>query len=224
MIDKTNQEGHWNYTIEEWNNCYYFRDIINILKDNKIETFIDIGANVGGVAQVLLEKIPTIKKGYLFEPEKDNFYFLFNKFKDKKELTCLNCGIYYGKTYSIPFKHTPDTSVDGRTVKHVGGYSVFEEEKSSNIRYYEPEDKFFQLFELEFFNFSEIDFVKIDIEGGEYNLVENSSFLKKVKFIEIELHYGFDENYFKTHFPNHNIIYYETYNDIVTHILLKLNK
>jgi len=216
MANTTNQEEHWNYTIEEWNHGYYFRDILNILKEHKIETFIDIGANTGALAHVILDKIPTIKKGYLFEPEKDNFNFLFNKCKDKKELICLNCGIYYGKTYSIPFKYTPE--------KHVGGYTVYEDEKNLSTKYYEPEDKFFQLFELEFFNFPEIDFVKIDIEGGEYNLVENSSFLKKVKFIEIELHCGFDENYFKTHFPNHDIIYYGTYNEFVNHILLKLNK
>jgi len=210
------QEEHWNYTLNEWNNEYYFRDIINILKENKIETFIDIGANVGGVAQVLFEKIPTIKNGYLFEPQKDNFNFLFLKFKDKKEIVLFNCGIFYGIKYydALQYIETP----------HVGGYTVIKDEHTSNTEIYKHGGEIFQLFELEFFNFPTIDFVKIDIEGAEYNLIENSSLLKKIKFIDIELHRGFDENYFKTHFPNHDIIYYGMYNDCVNHVLLKLTK
>jgi FkbM family methyltransferase len=214
MTNTNTQEQHWIYTTEEWSSGYYFRDIFNILKDHKIETFIDIGANTGALAHLILDKIPTIKKGYLFEPQKDNFNFLFKKCKDKKELTCLNCGIYYGKSYSIPFRYGSD--------KNIGGYTIHENEKNVTAKAYEPDDQFFQLFELEFFNFPIIDFVKIDIEGAEYNLIENSSLLKKVKFIDIELHNGFDENYFKTHFPNHDIIYYGMFNDTVSHILLKL--
>jgi FkbM family methyltransferase len=211
MLNESAQEKHWNYTINEWSTEFYFKDVIDILKNNKIKTVIDIGANVGGVIQILMNEIPTIEHAYLFEPQKNNFNFLFSKFKDNKKITCLNCGIYYGTKYYEA----------SQLENHIGSYTI-EKNIIVNNENYKPTQEYFQLFELEFFNFLPIDFLKIDIEGGEYNIIENSNFLKNVSLIEIELHQNFNEEYFKKYLPNHNIIYYGMYNDYVNHVLLQL--
>ena len=52
-----------------------------------------------------------------------------------------------------------------------------------------------------------MDFVKIDVEGCEYNIIENSSYLKTVKFIEIEFH-NYDINisdFIRKNLPSHKI-------------------
>jgi FkbM family methyltransferase len=200
MVDT--QNAHWDYTLYEWRNSEYYKTVLSLLKENKITSFIDIGANVGGVSRILLDEIDTIQSGFLFEPQRENFSYMFDRFKDEQKITCLNCGIYYGK------KHLKGLKYKG--FNHVGGFTVVSDERTSN---FEETNEFFQLFELEFFNFGKIDFVKIDIEGSEWNLFENSSLLKSVPFIEVELHNKFDFNYFEKHLPQHRIPWYSTYTD-----------
>ena len=202
------QEGHWKYTVDEWENGEYFKTIVSVFKESKIKNFIDIGANVGGVTNVLLNNVPTIETGYLFEPQKDNYNFLLNKFKDLKKIVCINSGIYYGESYLNLFKN-----------ENIGGFTIIKENDSSLL-----EEEYCSFFELEFFNFKPIDLVKMDIEGSEYNVIENSKFLQTVKFIEIEFHHReFDSNYISQYFPNHHIIWYSTWNNAINHILLKKN-
>lgn len=206
---QASQEGHFKYTIDEWENGDYFKSIVSVFKESKIKNFIDIGANVGGVAQVLLNHIPTIETGYLFEPQKDNYNFLLNNFKDSKKIICLNCGIYYGNLYSNLLSRN----------ENVGGFTLLKQDDS-----FSPTDNYCSLFELEFFNFKPIDLIKMDIEGSEYNVIENSKFLQSVNFIEIELHKNFDSEYISHYFPNHHIIWYATWDNKINHILLKKNK
>ena len=53
-----------------------------------------------------------------------------------------------------------------------------------------------------------VDFIKIDIEGGEFNVIENSSYLQQIRWIDIEFHGNIDVSYVKTYFPNHEIMLY----------------
>lgn len=183
------QDQHFRYTIEEWKGSY-FSKVIDVLKENKIKSFIDLGANVGGVTETLLNEIPSIESCYLIEPEIDNFCWLYNKYEKDDRIILLNCGIYYGiKRSSMTMRN-----------KNIGGWSL--------VRNDYPDDKKgrFNFFELEFFNFNKIDFIKIDVEWAEYNIIENSKMLKTIKFIEVELHDGFDSNYINKHLPNYKII------------------
>jgi FkbM family methyltransferase len=186
------QIEHLAYTLHEYTTSNYFIEVINKLKNNNIKTFIDLGANVGGVSDILLKNIESIEKGYLIEPQKDNFKFLFERYKNNKKTVCLNCGIYYGKTVANFF----------RCDLNVGGYTVVK----NNDTFSQIEDTC-QLFELEFFNFNSIDFLKMDVEGAEFNIIEHSSFLKTIKFLEIEIHFPQNEEFFKNNFPNHDIIF-----------------
>lgn len=195
------QQEHWEYTTHEWKNSHYFNTIISVLRENKIKSFVDIGANVGAVSKILLDEIPTVEMAFLFEPHKENFSYMFDIFKDEKRAKCFNYGIYYGKTHSKGFRLCSNLNIGGFSVEDLGSKDIIQETSD-----------YFQLFELEFFNFGNVDFVKIDIEGSEWNLLENSSLLKTVPFIEIELHGDrFDKNYFTHHLPMHEILWYSNY-------------
>lgn len=183
------QEDHYNYTKNEWNNGY-FKTIINILKVNQIKSFIDVGANVGGVADILLENIPTIEKCYLIEPDIENYNWMFDKHKENDKVILLNCGIFYGIKKSSMNKRN----------NNVGGWSLIKDNSpESNIGK-------FSFFELEFFNFGKIDFLKMDVEWAEYNIIENSELLKTIDFLEIEMHNGLDIDYLKKYLPKHQVI------------------
>ena len=72
----SSRESHVLYTRSELETYQYYKDVIEILKQDKIKSYIDIGANVGEFCNVLFEKIDTLKKAYLIEPQEDNFIFL----------------------------------------------------------------------------------------------------------------------------------------------------
>lgn len=80
-------------------------------------------------------------------------------------------------------------------------------------------------------NMENVDLIKFDIEGSEYNVIENSKLLKHIKYIIIEFHpfgmkeqeviknlpqpgqFGraeylkkFTDSFIKKHLPNHKII------------------
>lgn len=193
---------HLNYTLTEWSKNPYFCEITDYLKNNQIKNYIDIGANVGGVCQHLLNNIKDLQKVYLFEPQKDNYNFIVNNFKENKNIECINKGIYYGLEYCNMHM------ING----NVGGYSVH--------KYYKftTENSLSYFTTLEDFNLNNIDFIKIDTEGSEFNIIENSLNLKAAKFLDIEFHMSPNatfgdvsdtesiKNYIKHHLPNFKLI------------------
>jgi FkbM family methyltransferase len=188
------QEDHLHETTREWQSADYFKNIVSFLKNKEIKSFVDLGANVGGVTDILLEQIPSIERGYLFEPQKDNFKFLFNRYKDNSKISCVNCGIFYGKRYENFY----------RCDDNVGGYTVHFQEGI-----FQKTEEQCQLFELEFFNLGKVDFLKIDVEGAEFNIIENSKFMKDVEFLDIEVHTGDIEGcvpFFLEHLKDHSVI------------------
>lgn len=183
------QDQHFNLTVHEWKTWDYFTSVVRHLVEHQITQYVDIGANVGGVAHVLLESVPSLQRCYLFEPQAANYAFMKNKFGDNPKVDCLNCGIFYGQTQSQLY----------RTDRNVGGYTVVPEAGFTD------QGETCNLTTLESYEFSRIDFIKIDVEGAEYNIIENSSLLKTVKFLDIEFHKPTTTEYIHTHFPNHKI-------------------
>ena len=193
------REEHIHYTRNELENVKYYIDIIKKLNDEKIESYIDIGANVGEYCNVLFEKISTLKKAYLIEPEPENFNFLKSNVKNK-DVNFYEVAIGYNFSSGILVNHPS---------MNVGGFMLKEAEKNNNS--FSP-----KIVTLEELNLPIVDLVKIDIEGGEFNLVENSKYLKQIKFLEIELHLENSEakkeetiQYFKKYFPQHLIEVFE---------------
>jgi len=204
MIKTPTRELHVEYTRNEWmGRIPLFVFLLQFLKEKNIKTIVDVGANVGEVSNVFMEQIPTLEKCYLFEPQIDNFNFIKNRFKDNNKIIAYNFGIYYGKEESHLYRQDIN----------VGGYSI-----EPNIT---EEKEVVQLRPLEFFNIPNIDFIKIDIEGAEWNFLNNSKQIHDIKYILIECHnLGFDKNelknkteyqyyieYLQKVLPNHTLKY-----------------
>jgi FkbM family methyltransferase len=190
----TTREEHVSYTRNELENYIYYIKMIEILKANKIESYIDIGANVGEFCNVLFEKIPTLKKAYLIEPEKNNFEFLKNHV-NLNNILFLNLAIGYNlKSSKINFYNG-----------NFGGFKLLSDENEDGT--------LVEVKTLEDINLPIVDFVKIDVEGGEYNIIPNSLYLQKIKWIEIEFHDYYNiptKEYVANQFKNHQIVHIES--------------
>lgn len=190
----TTREEHVSYTRNELNTYQYYINVIEILKKEKILSYLDIGANVGEFCNVLFDKIDTLKVAYLIEPEEQNYNFMLKNITKTKEVHFIKNAIGYN--LSEAYLVSPDGNV--------GGFRVSENTSGQKI----------EVKTLEELNLPNIDFVKIDVEGFEYNIIENSSFLQKVNLIEIEFHDHHNvpvPGYIEKFFPNHKILEIEDY-------------
>jgi FkbM family methyltransferase len=196
------QSQHKSYTYNEWSGYEYFNEVIKYLKEKEIKSFIDIGGCSGEVSRIILEEILNIEYGIIFEPNIDNYLFIKNNV-DNEKILIENKAIFYGKD-SIKLSIKSEW-------KNVGSWSIyFNEEYPENSIEVECVDL------DSYLNIKEYDFIKIDIEGSEFNLIENSIKLKDVKYIELEIHYHHYEidhkenvlDYLSSYLPNHEIYYY----------------
>lgn len=201
------QQEHEIYTHNEWTQNLYFQTIVKFLAEQKIKSYIDLGANVGGVYDVLQNQISTLKEAYLFEPEPRNFMFLAHKYIIDNKVKLYPSAIYYGQNNNL---YSCDNSV--------GGYSLVPHDNSN--RKFRPTVCNIRITPLEFFNLS-VDFIKIDIEASEYNVIAHSQTIKTTKYLDIEFHIGnpfsvhtnedpsIEDNlkYVQTYLPNHVVIF-----------------
>lgn len=205
----SNQSDHLEYTTNEWLKEPFTTILQMIFSNENITNFIDIGANVGGVVHSLdvLQYTSKINKIVCFEPDIDNYTYLTNVCENIKkskdiDITCHNIGIFYGKN---------EAQVFGTGDGNVGGYFIHDD-TINDIRTHPVipyTDKIFHLDIIEKYIDFEIDVVKIDIEGSEINVLENSTILKNSKFIILEWHfkteYLFD--FISKNLSNFEIIY-----------------
>lgn len=193
----------------------FFIKILDILEISCINTAIDLGASSGISTLWLLNRLPNIERIYCFEPDLENFNMLvenLNQFGDK--IVPYNAGIYYGLKFS---------KVYGIGDKNPLGYAI-EPVKSRTITKHVFEEytgKIFTLLELETIVDFPVDFIKMDVEGSEYNIIENSSTLKKARYLFISFH-NQDETYvqniIKEHLSDYEIVLFGgagTYFDVL---------
>lgn len=201
-----NLENHSLYTTKEWNSSEYYIKVLGYLKDRKIKTFVDIGSCSGVLSKLFFERIPSLEKCVLVEPVSDNYNFIVNNVSNNEDVFVYNRSLYYGK----------DVIHIGQVDGNVGAFSILSnlgsiESKTSTLE---------EINENPFWGGRKIDFVKIDIEGAEYNFIENSTLLKEIPYIEIEFHnnveYGVLEGseryniwkpFIEKNLPNHELIY-----------------
>lgn len=207
ITDTLNQ--HLSYTINEWNTSGYYKKVIDFLKKAEIKNFIDIGSCTGGVSDVFFENIPSLKKAVLVEAMLENYNYITERIKDDKKRQVINKALFYNK----------DFIELGKVRTNVGGWSYQSTENINVIETITLEDiikNYKNFFE------GEVEFIKIDIEGAEYNFIENSILLKNIPFIEIEFHtnreYGIDYtdefkflsdtwgSFVEKHLPNHTVV------------------
>lgn len=181
--------AHIEYTRRELTQVPYYVDMVKVLNEASIQSFLDIGANIGEFCNCMFELVPSLTKAILIEPEKGNIEFLKNHIQHKDKIQLFEGAIAYGFTEASLFK--PNSNV--------GGYQVLDEYASGLP---------VEVFTLEELDIETVDFVKIDVEGGEYNILPNSTYLQSVPWIDIEFH-KFNviptKSYIAEHFPNHQI-------------------
>jgi FkbM family methyltransferase len=203
-----NQDGHLFYTVNEWCKEPFTTMLDIIFSDENVNNFIDIGANVGGIIYSLnyFNYLKKLKKIVCFEPDNDNYNYLINICENIKktndiEIKCHKYGIYYGKT---------ESKVYGVGDGNIGGYFIFDDnQKYRNVPIVEHNEKIFNLDAIEKFVDFEIDIVKIDIEGSEINVLENSTIIKNSKYIILEWHYNKESflNFIEINLSNFDIIF-----------------
>ena len=185
------QLNHMEYTRNEWTTVSCFVEMINFLKNKNIEYFADIGSNVGEVSKIFLEEFPSLKKVYAYEPETQNFEFLKQRFSNEPKLIPIKKGIFYGKK-NIELYNNGGS----------GSHTVIV--NTGNLI------EVIDLVEIENEEIPQLDLVKIDIEGAEYNVLKYSKLLKNIKYLIIEFHpIGMDDEQFTIGLPegseNHEI-------------------
>lgn len=164
---------HKEYTFVEWTEGQYFQAVLEFLQEKKIKSFIDVGGCTGEVSNILLNSIPSIERAVIFEPQPENYQYIVNNVKSDKVLV-ENKALFYGEEYI-------ELSVRD---SNVGSWSIlFSEQYPGNSVKVQCVDIDDYLKEKKY------DFIKIDIEGAEYNLFQNSKLLKEVDYLEIELHH-----------------------------------
>jgi FkbM family methyltransferase len=146
------------------------------------KVFIDIGANIGSVTlyvdnfnKYLEEKITV----YAVEPEKNNLDLLnYNILNNTTEnITVVDSAIWYKE--------------DTLAVSNKGGNSSIVYETDGDFSYVKA-ITLEQLFDK--YKIKEVDVMKIDIEGAEFDLIINTppEILAKIKYITLEFDKSFD--------------------------------
>ena len=164
----------------EWEDKFCV-NVANHLKDNNVSNYIDIGAHIGQAIYYFSKKHNiNFQQILAFEPDLDNFHELV-KNTEGLPIKCQNVGIFYGLS---------ECQACGAGDNSRAGYFLENLDYLPNqvIKY--PK-KIFTLSELEPFT-SEYDpnntFIKIDVEGSEYKILECSTFIPKCRFLMLEFH------------------------------------
>ena len=162
-------EGHIYYTNEEWTSRPFYVNIIEFLKEKQIKSFLDVGGCTGEVPKIMLTKIPSLDTSLILEPVSVNFNFIQDRFKNEYRIKVINKALYYGQDFISL----------GQSDGNVGGYNMH-----SNSHTVQFND--IPTVTLE--NLPKYDFLKIDIEGAERNILENATCFADFKYIAIEFH------------------------------------
>jgi FkbM family methyltransferase len=154
----------------QWDNPKALGDIVEKDKNKKLNVVVDIGANSGDFS-IFLNK--SAKKIFAFEPitevyDKMNKNILVNNLDNIKTF---NLGV---SEKCQKLKLTIPESTGSSKVSIFGDYEI------KTISW----DKLYELIEKP----QKIDLLKMDCEGCEYSLINNSSILDYVQEIRMEIH------------------------------------
>jgi FkbM family methyltransferase len=138
---------------------------------------VDIGAQ--NYDDVIIEN----NEYYLFEPEIESYNILLNKFKDKKNVKIFNIGLFNKKDYINLYvtEKSECSSIYEPNINEIKKYT--NPNRFRVVDTYEISvDRFDNLIKLD-----KIDFLKIDTQGSEYEVIEGfGDSIKSVVTIKCE--------------------------------------
>ena len=188
--------GHVLYTRKELNEGTFYQEMFNRISNSGIRSIIDVGGCTGEFTKKMMEIIPSIEKAIIVEPLSSNFHFIKYRFSHEKRIQVVKKCVYYDQD-SLKL-HIPKCGNVG------GACGVMSEKNSSD---YEVVD----VIPIE--SLPIYDFIKIDVEGAEWRIIENSTNLKKFKYIQLEFHnlngwhsYREWHKFVKEHLPDYEIL------------------
>lgn len=183
-------EGHIYYTNEEWTSRPFYANIIEFLKEKQIKSVLDVGGCTGEVPKIMFDKISSLETALILEPVLMNFNFIQDRFKNEYRIKVINKALYYGQDFISL----------GQSDGNVGGYNMHS--NSHNVQFNDIPTTTLE-------NLPKYDFMKIDIEGGERNVLENATCFVDFKYIAIEFHDEMGTTWpelVKKYIPTHKIV------------------
>ena len=159
----------------------HYQKLLNLEHINNKSTILDIGANIGDVTNVIMKKYdPNI---YCYEPNIICYNYMLKRFKKNSKIKIFNFAVsnFSGKTYLYFHKKAANiTEFNERSSlkKEKDGLDINKKIEVNCINIKEV---------LE--NHNQIDLIKIDIEGSEYEvmpeIIKNKN---KIKMVLCETH------------------------------------
>lgn len=168
-----------NYLFNKFNEKLFLK---NFFKENKINNYFDIGANNGSNISIYQLAL-NIKKIYAFEPGKEAYRFLQKQYSNNKNI------LIYNQALSNINEHRK--FYDYKINSQSSFYKI--KDKNSFLSKLNAEYNV-ETLSLDTFceknNISNIDFIKIDAQGEDYNILLGMNLLlkkKKIKLLKIEI-------------------------------------
>jgi len=194
-----------NFFIKIFSNVLFFIDLKNKNKVKKFFldrlktkqlTIIDIGAHKGETIEFFLKNF-NLKKIFSFEPNREIFLYLKNKYKNNYKIHIQSVGV--GK-FNDKKKLNIFTDTSSSTIHQLNKNTDYYRRKKKILSYFSNKNFLSKIQDIEIRNLSElikenniidIDILKIDTEGYEYNIISGIRIndLKKINFIYFEHHY-----------------------------------
>ena len=169
--------------------------ILGILKKkiNEIDVFLDIGAHKGTYTDLVINNFKT-KKILMFEPQEDIFNYLKKKYENKNNIFVINKALS-DESNILDFnfnKHDLTSSLSKLDLKNdylrlkAKLFSTTPEGMTVKIKKIQTETLFSVLNDR---NIQDVDFLKIDTEGHELQVLQGmKDKIKKVRCMLVEFH------------------------------------
>lgn len=169
----------WNFTWFNYNEMFvdkiyqYVSDYFN----EQYESFVDIGANDGVFIEWLMSETKEFgKKYYAVECDPRAVKFLDDKFNNRDEVVVVNKALWKENAQGLALNHEGDTStLSSLIVDKLGKVPV----DAWNLKTLKSK-----------LNIKHIDFLKMDIEGAEYEVINSwtEDDIKGIRMFLVEFH------------------------------------
>ena len=160
----------------------YIRLIPWLFRLNKDSVVLDCGANIGGITLYLSITGATI---YAFEPDPVAFKILSERCSNKKNITCINKGVWDKDAIIQLYRHH---EMKYEEVSFITGSSIVAGKKNVDA------SSSYEIEVIDLVNFirqlnKKVDLVKLDVEGAETEILnkiisETACTLFKVMYVE----------------------------------------